>query len=74
MQKPEFNEAVGCPVCGLKLSPRLCNSRRGKPSIMLICPQNGRHFRGFIADRKFVSAVVDRMDTTGTGELRSSTE
>ena len=74
MGKPELNETVGCPVCSLNLTPRLCSSRKGKPSIMLICPQDGRHFRGFIADREFVSAVVDRMGSAGAGDTGDKPE
>ena len=51
-----------CPVCHQTLDVRMARGRKsGKPSLMLICPRDGRHFRGFIADKEYVQAVVDRV-------------
>ena len=74
MKNPELDDAVGCPVCGLKLSLRLCNSRKGKVSIMLKCPQDGKHFRGFIADKEFVTAVVQRVESDSPRDAGGSAE
>ena len=36
------------PVCQLDLSVRPIRGRKlGKPFLMFVCPQDGRHFRGF---------------------------
>ena len=48
-----------CLVCHKPLSLRLAKGRKsGKPSIMLICPADGRHFRAFISDRAYVGQVL----------------
>ena len=50
---------IPCLVCHGPLSLRLARGRKsGKPSIMLICPTDGRHFRGFISDRAYVGQVL----------------
>ena len=52
-----------CPICHQALSVQLARGRRsGKPFIMTICPQDGRHFRGFISDRTFVRGVLERLE------------
>jgi len=55
--------AIPCPVCKTSLSLRLARGRKsGKPFVMFICPQDGRHFRGFINDRSFVQRVLDSIE------------
>ena len=57
------NSMPGCPVCGLRLSLSIAKGRKsGKHSIMLKCARDGRHFRGFIADRSYVDEVMARME------------
>ena len=59
----QTNQVVPCPVCQSPLSLRPTQGRKsGKPSLMLICPQDGRHFRGFINDRDFVMQVHARLE------------
>ena len=29
---------------------------------MVICPENGRHFRGFVGDQTFVAGVLARLE------------
>ena len=56
---------VACPVCGtaLSLSPaKSRKSKRPKQFLMLVCPVDGRHFRGFINDREFVRQVIQRAE------------
>ena len=54
---------VPCPVCRSPLDLRVARGRKsGKPFLMLVCPQDGRHFRGFIADRVYVRQVVVRLE------------
>ena len=57
--------AFPCPVCGVSLSFRLAHSRRktAKPFVMIVCPVDGRHMRGFIGDRQFVSSVVSKLES-----------
>lgn len=51
--------AVPCPVCHNPLDFRPAKGRKsGKPFILLICPVDGRHFRGFIADRAYVQRLL----------------
>ena len=54
---------VPCLVCGTSLELRLAKGRKsGKPFIMLICPKDGRHFRGFINDQTYVKEVLARLE------------
>ena len=52
-------QEIPCLVCRKPLALRLARGRKsGKISIMLICPTDGRHFRGFISDRTYVGQVL----------------
>jgi hypothetical protein len=52
--------SIHCLVCGAGLEVRSATGRKsGKPFLMLICPVNGRHFRAFITDQKYVSQIVE---------------
>ena len=58
---------IRCPVCSTSL--RICPARSRKAKnpklfLMLVYPQDGRHFRGFIGDQAYVRKVMDR-----TGEV-----
>lgn len=56
-------EAPRCPVCSQPLSVRLAEGRKsGKPFVMLVCAQDGRHMRAFISDRDFVSSVIAKLE------------
>ena len=56
-------QSIPCLICGEPLTVRLARGRKsGKPFIMLICPQDGRHFRGFINDRVYVDKVLARLE------------
>ena len=63
-------QEIPCLVCREPLALRLARGRKsGKPSIMLICPTDGRHFRGFINDRAYVGQVLALLeDQTPTPE------
>jgi hypothetical protein len=55
--------AVPCLICATPLSLRLARGRKsGKPFLMLICPVDGRHFRGFITHRDYVAGVLARLE------------
>ena len=64
--RPPYRESeVPCMVCRGPLSFRLTRGRKsGKPSIMLICPADGRHFRGFINDRDYVSRAIENIEAS----------
>jgi hypothetical protein len=32
--------------------------RSNKPFILLVCPEDGRHFRAFISDQGYISKVI----------------
>ena len=52
-----------CPVCSQSLTVRLAEGRKsGKPFVMLVCPEDGRHIRAFISDRDFVGSVIARLE------------
>lgn len=54
--------SVNCPVCShrLDMGPRE-NARNGRIFLMLVCPEDGAHFRAFINDRDYVGKVVKGM-------------
>lgn len=58
------NSLPQCPICGINLSITLARGRKsGKPFLMLICPQDGRHFRGFISHRPYVEQVLKNLES-----------
>ena len=60
------SQQAPCPVCHQPLTLRLARGRKsGKPFLMLICGQDGRHFRAFITDKKYVSAVLEGAEELG---------
>ena len=54
---------IPCPLCQSSLTIGIAKSKTGKLSLSLKCPLSGKHFRGFIADRDYVSRVMDRMES-----------
>ena len=71
-------QSLPCLICGAQLDVRTARGRKsGKPFITLVCPKDGRHFRGFISNRDFVTQVLDRLegqtpDVEGGGDLSTS--
>ncbi|HZA25606.1 MAG TPA: hypothetical protein VFA32_23925 [Dehalococcoidia bacterium] len=54
---------IPCIVCGTSLTLRTARGRKsGKPFLMLLCPQDGRHFRGFINDQSYVKEVLSKLE------------
>jgi uncharacterized protein YbaR (Trm112 family) len=52
-----------CPICQCPLALRPARGRKsGKLSLMLVCAQDQRHFRGFINDRDFVNQVYGALE------------
>ena len=59
----ESNSPVACVVCGIGLTIRTARGRKsGKPFVMFICPQDGRHFRAFISDQQYVRGVIEKAE------------
>ena len=55
---------IPCVVCGGLLALRVAHGRKsGKPFLMWICPEDGRHFRAFINDQNFVRGVLDGLES-----------
>jgi uncharacterized protein YbaR (Trm112 family) len=60
---------IKCPICANPLSVRMARGRRSnKPFIMLICPMDGRHFRGFITDQGFINQILSPKGENPTKE------
>jgi hypothetical protein len=54
---------IPCIVCGGGLVLRTARGRKsGKPFLMLVCPQDGRHYRCFISDQSYVRQVLARLE------------
>ena len=52
--------AIPCHVCQSPTNVRPARGRKSnKPFLSLICPVDGRHFRGFIGDQEFASKALD---------------
>ena len=59
----DSNATVPCLVCGVPLTIRPARGRKsGKAFLTVVCRKDGRHFRGFIADREYVRAVMERAE------------
>ncbi len=57
---------VRCLVCKGALEVRLAKGRKSaKTFLMLVCPVDGRHFRGFINDQDYVKGVLERLERKG---------
>ena len=57
---------IPCLVCDASLKVRLARGRKsGKPFVMLICPRDGRHFRGFVTSQPYVKEVLARLEGQG---------
>ena len=53
---------IPCPICLRDLEIRNATGRKsGKPFLMFICPEDGRHFRGFINDQGFMQQVLQKL-------------
>ncbi|MDD5703662.1 MAG: hypothetical protein PHU23_16635 [Dehalococcoidales bacterium] len=58
-----------CPVCANALLFRIAKGRKSnKPFIMLMCPLDGRHFRGFIGDRDYIKQVMEKLEAKTQSE------
>ena len=58
-----YSNTPNCLICGEPLDLRQTQGRRSrKPSLMFVCPVDGRHFRAFVTYRPYVDAVLARLD------------
>ena len=61
MVSPETS--LPCLVCHQPLTVKLARGRKsGKPFVMLLCLQDGRHFRAFISHQPYVQEVLDQLE------------
>ena len=68
---------IQCPICKVALRISLATSRKAtkkKAFIMLVCPMDGRHFRGFISDQEYVGRFVDSSGVISTKDSKSNGE
>ena len=63
MKRAPAPKTINCLICGAAVTMRIARSRKTKkPSVMLVCGRDGRHFRGFIADKAYVAQVLARLE------------
>ena len=56
------DQSIPCPVCRADLDIRHATGRKsGKPFLMFICAEDGRHFRGFITHQGFMEQVLQTL-------------
>ncbi len=57
-----LNGSLPCPICGTDLQVKPCRpSKRGKNSLHVRCPVDGRHLRGFIAHQPLVDDLLQSL-------------
>ena len=60
---PQHRESPLCIICSQPLTVRLAKGRKSqKPFVMLICSQDGRHFRAFVNYQPYVAEVLKRLE------------
>ncbi len=65
-----LTRGIPCLVCGQHLTIRLAKGRKSqKTFLMLVCSQDGRHFRGFINDREYVDGVLAHLEGHTTSAI-----
>ena len=68
-------KTIACPICAMPLDTRMARGRKtNKPFLMLVCPKDGRHMRGFINDKEFVASVIEKAETHTNSTGRTGTE
>jgi len=70
-----LTRGIPCLVCDQHLTIRLAKGRKSRKTfLMLVCSQDGRHFRGFINDRAYVDKVLARLEGQMTYDGREQDE
>jgi hypothetical protein len=55
-----MNNLPKCLICGEQLQLKIAKGRKsGRAFLMLFCPCDGRHFRGFICHRPYVEDFIE---------------
>ena len=54
-------DAIPCPICSEGMKLTVTTNRNGKHAIGVHCPQDGRHFRGFINHKPYVEEMLGRL-------------
>ena len=54
---------IACPICGGAMKISVTTNKNGKHAIGVHCPQDGRHFRGFINHKPYVEEVLGQILT-----------
>jgi predicted RNA-binding Zn-ribbon protein involved in translation (DUF1610 family) len=63
------NQSLQCPVCGDAMAFQIARGRKsGKPFLMVKCLRDGRHFRGFVGDREYVTRLLERLEVGNNGK------
>ena len=63
MNRATDGASLTCHLCGSDLGVRVARGRKsGKPFVMFWCPVDGRHIRAFVADKGYVTKVLDRLE------------
>ena len=58
------NQSLQCPVCFEPMAFQIARGRKsGKPFLMVKCLRDGRHFRGFVGDREYVTRLLERLES-----------
>ena len=58
-----YSNTPRCIVCGQPVDLRQTKGRDSrKPSLMFVCPVDGRHFRAFVTYQPYVEAVLSRLE------------
>lgn len=61
---------IACPICGGAMKISVTTNKNGKHAIGVHCPQDGRHFRGFINHKPYVEEVLSWiLDAASTPKL-----
>jgi hypothetical protein len=57
------NQSLQCPVCNEPMAFQIARGRKsGKPFLMVKCLRDGRHFRGFVGDKEYVTRLLVRLE------------
>ena len=69
------NQSLQCPVCKDPMGFQIAKGRKsGKPFLMVKCLRDGRHFRGFVGDREYVTRLLERLELGTSSEAVMKSE
>ena len=71
----EQNQSLQCPVCKDPMAFQIAKGRKsGKPFLMVKCLRDGRHFRGFVGDREYVTRLLERLEQGSSNKIITKPE